>query len=104
MNDKLIVDKRDGLFVPNVLSARTAHRYGLVGLIIDGRVIEMKTPKAHRTGFDMCKLAGQCLPREYVVLNINDVEFNFPPQQAKQVGGSLLRKADDADDFQLRFN
>ena len=73
-------------------------------MLIDGKVLEMRTPKAHRTGFDLVKQAGEALPNEFVVLSVNGETFDFLPHIAKQVGASLLRKADDADDFQKRLN
>jgi hypothetical protein len=49
----------------------------------------------------MVKQAGSALPGEHVVLKVNGDALNFPPEGAKQVGAALLRKADDADDFQI---
>jgi hypothetical protein len=101
MNDGLEVSLSTGLYVPNVQQATAATRNGLVYLLIDGKMLEMRTPAAHKTGFAMVKQAGSALPGEHVVLKVNGDALNFPPEGAKQVGAALLRKADDADDFQI---
>jgi len=72
-------------------------------MLINDKMLEMRTPVAHKTGFAMVKNAGEASPNEFVVLKVNGYALNFPPKSAKQVGGSLLRKADDADDYQLRM-
>ena len=100
----LTVTRSAGFFTSNVREVRVRQRYGLVYLLVDGKLLEMTTPKAHRTGFDLVKQAGEALPNEFVVLKINGESLNFPSATAKQVGASLLRKADDADDFQKRLN
>lgn len=71
--------------------------YALIG----DKMLEMRTPEAHRIGFAMCKQAGLAEPGELIVVKINGSELQFPPNNARQVGGALLRKADDADDFQI---
>jgi len=75
-----------------------------VYLLVDDKMLEMRTPAAHKTGFALVKQAGEALPGEFVVLKVNGYALNFPPKSATQVGGALLRKADDADDFQKRMS
>ena len=103
-NDKLEVTRSAGFFTPNVNECTAHHWRGLVCLIIDGKAILMRTPKAHRTGFDLVKQAHEALENEFIELKVNGVALNFPPKSAKQVGAALLRRADDADDFQKRLN
>jgi len=104
MTDSLQVTLNSGVFVPNVKEVRARTRQGLVYLLVDDKMLEMQTPAAHKTGFALVKQAGEALPGEFVVLKVNGYALNFPPKNAKQVGGSLLRKADDADDFQKRMS
>jgi len=104
MNNKMEVTRSAGFFSPNVNEVRVRQRYGLVYLMAGDKVLEMRTPLAHKTGFDLVKQAGEALPGEFVILRVNGQELNFLSHQAKQIGGSLLRKADDADDFQKRLN
>ena len=101
LSDTLELARSAGIFFTNVNVIRVPQqKYGLVGLVIDGRAVTMNTTKAHRTGFDMVKHAGEALHNEFVVLKINGVALNFPPKGAKKVGAALLRRADDADDYQ----
>jgi len=76
-------------------------RGGLVYALIGDKMLEMRTPEAHRIGFAMCKKAGEAEAGELIIVKINGTELQFPPNNARQVGGALLRKADDADDFQI---
>ena len=71
----------------------------VVMFINDSRT-EYKTPVAHKAGFDLVK-KSDCLPGEFITMRINGRELDILPQQAKQIGGALLRKADFADDYQL---
>lgn len=107
-NDILEVTRSAGFFSPNVGMVAVRQRYGLVYLFVDDRdPLEMRTPAAHKTGFALVKMAGEALQNklnEFVVLRINGVALNFPPKGAKKVGAALLRRADDADDFQKRIH
>ena len=47
------------------------------------------------------KKAGEALAGDFVSLLINSKELQLLPQQALQVGGAILRKFEDADDYQL---
>jgi len=80
------------------------HREGMVYLLANGKVLPLRTPAAHATGFALVKEAGLALDTEFVVLEINGAALNFPTKSAKQIGAALLRKADAADDFQKRIH
>ena len=102
-NNTFEVTRSAGFFTPNVSAVRVPQqKHGLVCMVIDGKPIVMNTTKAHRTGFDMVKNAGEALHNEFVILRVNGVALNFPPQSAEKVGAALLRRADDADDFQIK--
>ena len=104
-NDMLEVTRSAGFFSPNVNAVRVRHQYGLVYLFVDDHdPLEMKTLAAHKTGFAMVKHAGEALHNEFVILKVNGVALNFPPKSAEKVGVALLRKSDDADDFQKRIH
>jgi hypothetical protein len=102
MSDSLSVSLSTDLYVPRLAEIRVRHRHDFVYLIVGDKAVEMRTPAAHRTGFALVKKAGEALPGEFVKLVINGVALNFPPKSAKQIGASLLRKADAVDDFQLQ--
>ena len=103
-NDILEVTRSAGFFSPNVGAVVVRQVYGMVYMFIDEKILEMRTPAAHKTGFAMVRHAGEALENEFVILRINGVALNFPPKSAKQVGAALLRRADDADDFQKRIH
>ena len=104
-NDIIEVTRSAGIFLPNVGKVTVRQQYGLVYLFVDDHdPVELHTPAAHKTGFALVQLAGEALQNEFVVLRINGVALNFPPKSAKQVGAALLRRADDADDFQKRIH
>jgi len=74
---------------------------GQVVVFIDQSRLEFTTPAAFKIGFAMVKKAGQALAGDLVKLVINSKELQLLPEQALQVGGAILRKFEDADDFQL---
>ena len=102
MSDSLSVSLGSGLYIPNINEVRVRTRQGLVYFIANDKMLEMRTPAAHKTGFAMVKKAGEALPGEFVKLVINGSALSFLPKSAKQIGAALLRRADAADDFQLQ--
>ena len=64
----LEVTRSAGFFTPNVNAVRVNQRYGLVYLMAGGKVIEMRTPAAHKTGFALVKQAGEALHNEFIIL------------------------------------
>ena len=74
-------------------------RHGRVYMSIGKKVIELSTITAHKVGMAIIK--SKLDYNELVVLEINKERFEFLWQVAKKVAGALLRKADDADDYQL---
>lgn len=73
---------------------------GKVILFISQKRVELDTLTAHRIGYTMgtAKLA----PNEMIVLTINGEKIDLLWPVAVKVSAALLRKADDADDWQLR--
>ena len=103
MSDQLEVTLSTGIFIPNVNAVRVRHRAGLVYLFVDDCLVEMRTPIAHKTGFALVCQAGEAMENEFIILRINGDDLNFPTHNARQIGAALLRKADDADDFQQQM-
>lgn len=99
MSDSIEVSLQKGFFHQTV-EVRVRSRHGLVYLKVGDKVLPMQTPAAHRLGMAMVTKGGEAQPGELVIVKINGEGLQFPPSNAKQVGGALLRKADDADDFQ----
>lgn len=102
MTDSIQVSITKGVYRGGFHKMRLRARYGLVYWMIDDKILELRTPAAHRVGFEMVKKAGLLQKGELVTTKINGTEIQYSAYNAKQVGGALLRKADDADDFQLQ--
>ena len=105
MTDSIEVTRKAGIYHPNVQKVVVPQqKNGLVYALINDSLLEMRTPAAHKVGFALVRQAGEASPSENIVLLINGVALNFPPKGAKQFGAALLRRADDADDFQKRVH
>lgn len=99
--NSISVDRRSGILEPRAHRIAVRSRYGSVLMNIDGKIIELTTIVAHRIGMDLVCKANDCLPSELINVNINNEKLGLLPEHATQIGGALLRKADDADDWQL---
>jgi len=88
------------IYVPKITQIVVRHEMGMVILFIDLKRVELTTLIAHSIGYNihMVKLA----PNEMIVLSINGEEIELLWSVAKKLATGLLRKADDADDWQLR--
>jgi len=104
MSDSIKVTRKKAVYTNTNSKVSIRSRYGLVYLNVGDKTLEMKTPVAHGLGMSMAKLAGLAELDELVIVIINGVDVQFLPSSARQVGGALLRKADDADDYQLRVS
>ena len=104
MSDRIEITRKRVIYTESTVVMRVRSRHGLVYWFIGEKPVEMTTTAAHDTGFGMVMQADQAEAGELVIVKINGVAVQFLPHNAKQVGGALLRKADDADDFQLRVN
>lgn len=99
--NSISVDRRSGILELKAHRIVVRSRYGSVFINIDGAIIELTTIVAHRIGLDLVCKANDCLPSEQINVNINNKKLGLLPTHATQIGGALLRKADDADDWQL---
>lgn len=72
---------------------------GVVRVDVDEAHAWLSTPVAHSTGLALCQARPD--NGEAVVLRIDGRELSMPSDVAVRIGGALLRKADQADDWQL---
>lgn len=101
-DDSIEIEKRSGIMtrVPDKIAVRAEGP--LVVMLFDMSRVEMLTPTAHKVAFALIRAADECLlAGDFVVMRINRVDVEYPAKHARQVAAGLLRKADDADDFQL---
>lgn len=97
----MIVETKTGIYSGEVNQIKVRHRFGKVLLKIDDSVLEFKTPEAFKLGWDIVCKSGQLQPSEFVSVKINGKVIELLKEQGLKVGGALLRKCDDADDFQI---
>lgn len=97
---KLEITQQPLVYIPVIGNIVVRHENGMVVLFISQKRVELNTLTAHRIGYTihMAKLA----PNEMIVLSINSEEIELLWPVAKKLATALLRKADDADDWQLR--
>jgi len=102
MNSHISIDLERKIYVPYHMTIRVGSRNGLVHCLLGDSVVEFTTTAANKAGFDLVKKSSLAQPGELVVMKINNRTIDLLPAHAKKIGGMMLRKADDADDFQLR--
>lgn len=90
-----------GVYVPWHAAVRVGHDHGSVRMTINDKTIGMTTPTAHRVGYALAVKGGQAQKGEHVTLSVNGERMQLLPEHALQLGGAILRKTDDADDYQL---
>lgn len=83
---------------PNIM---TRHINGRVHLYVGNRGIDLNTVVAHKIGMTIVKAVPGLEPNELIVLNINNEKIKLLGPLARRVAVALLRKADDADTWQL---
>ena len=107
------VDKRRGLYIPTISHARVRNEWNEVVLYFDGYRVPLRTPEAHKMGFALWRAADHCImdandgvlwngdfAQDFVVLKLNGQEIFMEAGPARQLGSSLLRRADFVDQFQ----
>ena len=75
---------------------------GMVYLVFDGKPVEFTTITAHKVGLDIAKRIPKLAPDELIVLNLNGHRMELLRDTASKISTGLVRKADDADDWQLQ--
>ena len=95
------VDQVRGVLIPSTHEIRVKAVGGKIGVLVDGKPAEtLSTVETHRNGFDMIRLADKCHDG-FIRIRINGKPIDVTGELAKKIGAALLRKADQADDFQL---
>lgn len=88
------------LYHSNSPTLRVRQHMGSVLLGIDEKVIQLKTPTAHKVGFSLVKKSSEAFESEHIKLIINNESIPLLPIQARQLGGAILKKTMQADDYQ----
>jgi len=99
---KVEIAKKPTIYVPKYSKMAVRHDHGRVLLLADSKAIDLSTVVAHKIGFAMA--SAKLAPGEIIVLTINGERIELLQDTASQLAAGLLRKADDADDFQRRLN
>ena len=97
------VERRVGIYVPNVARVAVRNEGHAVVLFIGQARVELRTPEAHKMGFALIRCADSCIDEntlDFVVLTVNGSEIHIEAAPARQLAGALLRKADLVDRFQ----
>ncbi len=100
-NSTITIDLSRGIYAPEYMKITIGSRYGNVYCHINDKTVEFSTVAAHKAGFALVVKASQAIEGEFIEMKVNNRSIHMLPAQAYQVGGALLRKIDDADDFQL---
>lgn len=98
---KVEIDKIPLDYRPKIDKIVARSEFGKVVLFIGNKRVELNTVTAHKIGYTiaMAKLE----PNELIVIIINNQRLEFLHPIAMNVAKALLRKADDADDWQLKL-
>lgn len=89
------------LFQPSISKVAARSELGQVILFMDGRRVELTTIVAHKIGLTIALAIPTLAPNEMIVITINGEKIELLKPFASKVSTALLRKADDADDWQL---
>jgi hypothetical protein len=76
------------------------HYYGMVRLKIDDKFVELPTTIAYDIGRAI--LLADVAPNEMIMLVINGEQVELLLPFAQKIAIALVRKADDADDWQIK--
>ena len=88
------------LYYEPIINRITAqHHYGMVRLNIGDKFIELSTTVAYDIGRVI--MMADVAPDEMIVLVVNGERVELLLSIAERVAVALLRKADDADDWQI---
>ena len=101
MNKIIVEVDNPDVFAPRFGKIVARHEVGNVVMFVDDKRVEMTTVVAHRIGVTIAKLVQKLAPNEIIVIIINGERVELLPKIAQKVSTALLRKADDADDWQL---
>ena len=95
------VELSNGIYNPSIHSITVRHHFGKVILLTSDKAYEMETPASYKIGVSLIKVSDKALNGDYVSMSVNGELLPLMPAQAKQLGGAILRKTIQADDYQL---
>lgn len=91
------------VYAPEFKQIVVRHKFGKVILFLDDIRVAMSTIIAHNIGMAIHKGLSRLEPGEMIVIVINRRRVELLQASAMRVATALLRKADDADDWQLKI-
>ena len=94
--------KMPAIFVPEIARITVRHEFGKVVMFIEDKRVELSSITAHEIGLTVARAIPTMEVYEMIVITINNRKVELPKPFASKVSTALLRKADDADDFQLK--
>lgn len=100
---RLVIDRKKlpGVYQPTVHSIRACCDGPDVVLLIGDTRLQMTTPVAVKVGLALGFNGGAWLePDDAVLLEVSGIEVLLLPETAVRISGAILRKANQADDWQ----
>jgi hypothetical protein len=89
------------IYAPKIKQIVIRHEFGMVIMFVDNRRVELTTIIAHKIGLVIARAIPKLEPNEMIVITINSERIELLPLVAQRASTALLRKADDADDWQI---
>lgn len=96
---KIEIEKKPIAYIQEIGNIVIRHEYGKVVMFVRGKRVEFDTITAHDIGYNVAM--AQLESNELIVFIINGERIQLLGEVAKKVAIALLRKADDADDWQI---
>lgn len=78
------------------------HEYGDVVIYSGDSLVRLSTIVAHKMGMAINSLVQKIEPDALIELAVSGQSLKMEPRVAMKVAGAILKKADDADDYQLQ--
>jgi len=78
------------------------HKMGKVLLLFGNSMIRMNTITSHKLGLSIGLMAPKLDPDSVIELLISGESLKMEYEVALRVSGAILKKTDDADDYQLQ--
>ena len=88
---------------PREYTVRVNQYQGAVYMYVNNKKVTFDTPTAHKAGLALVRRSRVAEKNEFVEMRLNTESIHIPLLQAQKIGVALLRKADDADDFQVNI-
>lgn len=101
--EKLVIDlvARTAIYVPPAGTLRVRLRLDRVFVLWNDKAFSLSTPVAVKAGMALARNGQAALTSgDWVAFQIGQTQIVLLPEAAIQLGGTMLKKADRADDFQ----